>query len=153
MKYWKLYIVIAIVGVVSGGCVLINTQAEKINTLTENNKKLTAMFEEQKAINTDYQARITRLNQLDIKYTQELASAKNEIDRLRDDILNGTKRVYIKAECPKSDSDTSSSLDVSRPTPVARDTEENILNLVEQIETLERQYLGLRDYYFTECIH
>ncbi|MGK5615431.1 lysis system i-spanin subunit Rz [Proteus mirabilis] len=153
MKYWKLYIVIAIVGVVSGGCVLINTQAEKINKLTENHKKLTAMLEEQKAINTDYQARITRLNQLDIKYTQELASAKNEIDRLRDDIRNGTKRVYIKAECPKSDSDTSSSLDVSRPTPVARDTEENILNLVEQIETLERQYLGLRDYYFTECIH
>lgn len=153
MKHWKLYIVIAIVGIVAGGGVLINAQAKRINTLTENNKELTAMFEEQKAINTDYQARIERLNQLDTRHTQELVSAKNEIDRLRDDIRNGTKRVYIKAECPKSDSDTSSSLDVSRPTPVARDTEENILNLVEQIEILERQYLGLRDYYFTECIH
>ncbi len=151
MKHWKLYIVIVIVGIVAGGCVLINSQAEKINTLAENNKKLTATLEEQKAINTDYQVRIERLNQLDTRHTQELVNAKNEIDRLRDDIRNGSKRVYIKAECPTFDSGTSSSLDVSRSTPVARDTEENILNLVEQIETLERQYLGLRDYYLTEC--
>ncbi|MCT6517117.1 lysis protein [Proteus vulgaris] len=158
MKHWKLYIVIVIVGIIAGGCVLINaqakrinTQAEKINTLTKNNKELTNTLEEQKAINADYQVRIELLNQLDIKYTQELASAKNEIDGLRDDIRNGSKRVYVKAECPKSDGNTSPGLDVSRPTPVARDTEENILNLVEQIETLEKQYLGLRDYYFTEC--
>ena len=120
--------------------------------LSKDYNTATNQLSQQVEINKDYQARITRLNQLDIKYTQELASAKNEIDGLRDDIRNGTKRVYIKAECPKSDSSTSSSLDVSRPTPVERDTEENILNLVEQIETLESQYLGLRDYTNTECL-
>ncbi|WP_231039919.1 hypothetical protein [Proteus alimentorum] len=55
MKYWKFYIVVVIVGIVAGGCVLINSQAEKINTLAENNKELTTTLEEQKAINTDYQ--------------------------------------------------------------------------------------------------
>lgn len=139
------------VGIVAGGCALINAQAKRINTLTENNKELTTALEEQKDINIDYQARIERLNQLDTRHTQELVNAKNEISRLRDISERNPERVYIKAECPTSDSGTPSSLDVSRPTPVARDTEENILNLMEQIETLERQYLGLRDYYFTEC--
>ncbi|UZK74082.1 lysis protein [Proteus mirabilis] len=151
MKHWKLYIVVVMVGIVAGGCALINAQAKRINTLTENNKELTTALEEQKDINIDYQARIERLNQLDTRHTQELVNAKNEISRLRDISERNPERVYIKAECPTSDSGTPSSLDVSRPTPVARDTEENILNLMEQIETLERQYLGLRDYYFTEC--
>ncbi|HEK3092524.1 TPA: lysis protein, partial [Proteus mirabilis] len=51
MKHWKLYIVIMIVGIVAGGCVLINAQAKRINALTENNKELTVTLEEQKAIN------------------------------------------------------------------------------------------------------
>ena len=151
MKHWKLYIVVVMVGIVAGGCALINAQAKRINTLTENNKELTTALEEQKDINTDYQVRIERLSQLDTRHTQELVNAKNEISRLRDISERNPERVYIKAECPTSDSGTPSGLDVSRPTTVARDTEENILNLMEQIENLERQYLGLRDYYFTEC--
>lgn len=140
------------VGVILMMSVGMTWQGNRIGKLKASNAELTSQLSQQVEINKDYQARITRLNQLDIKHTQELASAKNEIDGLRDDIRNGTKRVYIKAECPKSDSSTSSSLDVSRPTPVERDTEENILNLVEQIETLESQYLGLRDYTNTECL-
>ncbi|HEK2044898.1 TPA: lysis protein, partial [Proteus mirabilis] len=41
MKHWKLYIVVVMVGIVAGGCALINAQAKRINTLTENNKELT----------------------------------------------------------------------------------------------------------------
>ncbi|MGK5615606.1 lysis system i-spanin subunit Rz, partial [Proteus mirabilis] len=66
---------------------------------------------QQVEINKDYQARITRLNQLDIKYTQELASAKNEIDRLRVSSERNPERVYIKAECPKSEGVTTASMD------------------------------------------
>lgn len=84
MKYWKLYIVIVIVGIVAGGCALINAQTKRINMLTENNKALTSTLEEQRAINADYQVRIERLNQLDTRHTQELVNAKNEISRLRD---------------------------------------------------------------------
>ena len=36
---------------------------------------------QQVEINKDYQARITRLNQLDIRHSQELASAKSERTR------------------------------------------------------------------------
>ncbi|MBG3139128.1 lysis protein, partial [Proteus mirabilis] len=95
MKHWKLYIVVVMVGIVAGGCALINAQAKRINTLTENNKELTTALEEQKDINIDYQARIERLNQLDTRHTQELVNAKNEISRLRDISERNPERVYI----------------------------------------------------------
>lgn len=108
-------------------------------------------FSEQVAITADYEKRINSLHELDTKHTTELTNAKAEIDKLRDDVRSGRKRVYINAQCPSTESGSTSSVDVSRPTPVARDTEENILNLEEQFETLEKQYLGLRDWYFAEC--
>ncbi|MHB2163310.1 lysis system i-spanin subunit Rz [Proteus mirabilis] len=89
-------------GIVAGGCVLINAQAKRINTLIENNKKLTVTLEDQKAINADYQVRIERLNQLDTRHTQELVNAKNEINQLRDISERNPERVYIKANSPKS---------------------------------------------------
>ncbi|SUC18448.1 phage endopeptidase [Proteus mirabilis] len=82
MKYGKLYAVITMVGIIVGGYWVVNWQANRINSLTDINKKLAVALEEQKSINTDYQARIMRLNQLDIQYTQELANAKNEISPL-----------------------------------------------------------------------
>ncbi|EEU7555245.1 lysis protein, partial [Salmonella enterica] len=64
--------------------------------LSKDYNTATNQLSQQVEINKDYQARITRLNQLDIKYTQELASAKNEIDTLRDAVNSGSKRVYVK---------------------------------------------------------
>ena len=151
MKHWKFYIVIMIVGIVVGGCVLINAQAKRINTLTENNKKLTATLEEQKAINTDYQVRIERLNQLDTRHTQELVNAKNEIIRLRDISERHPERVYIKAECPKSTITPTSELDdatTARPTDTAI---RNYWLLRERIAETEQMVNGLQDYIRTEC--
>ncbi|HCR3456937.1 TPA: lysis protein [Proteus mirabilis] len=151
MKHWKLYIVIVIMGIVAGGCVLINSQAEKINTLAENNKKLTATLEEQKAINTDYQVRIERLNQLDTRHTQELVNAKNEISRLRDISERNPERMYIKAECPKSTSNPTTSMGdatTARPTDTAI---RNYWLLRERIAQSEQVILGLQDYINTEC--
>lgn len=153
MKHWKLYIVIMIVGIVAGGCVLINAQAKRINALTENNKELTVTLEEQKAINTDYQARIERLNQLDIRHTQELVNAKNEISRLRDISERNPERVYIKAECPKSTSNPATSMDdaiTARPTDTAI---RNYWLLRERIAESEQVILGLQDYIRTECVN
>lgn len=152
MKHWKFYIVIMIVGIVAGGCVLINAQAKRINTLTENNKKLTATLEEQKAINTDYQVRIERLNQLDTRHTQELVNAKNEIIRLRDISERHPERVYIKAECPKSTDNPPSELanaTTARPTDTAI---RNYWLLRERIAESEQVILGLQDYIRTECM-
>ena len=152
MKHWKFYIVIVIVGIIAGGCVLINLQAEKINMLTENNKKLTATLEEQKAINVDYQARITRLNQLDIKYTQELASAKNEINTLRDAVNSGNKRVYVKAECPAVTKNPTESGSDEATARLNKAVEQDYLRLREMIVENEKQTLYLQNYIKTECL-
>ncbi|MBG2802674.1 lysis protein [Proteus mirabilis] len=153
MKHWKLYIVIVIVGIVAGGCVLINTQAKRINILTENNKELTTTLEEQKAINTDYKERIERLNQLDTRHTQELVNAKNEISQLRDLSERNPEWVYIKAECPKNASNPATSLDdatTARPTDTAI---RNYWLLRERITQSEQVILGLQDYIRAECVN
>lgn len=152
MKHWKFYIVVVMVGIVAGGCALINAQAKRINTLTENNKELTVTLEEQKAINTDYQARIERLNQLDTRHTQELVNAKNEISRLRDISERNPERVYIKAECPKSTSNPTISMDdatTARPTDTAI---RNYWLLRERIAESEQMIKGLQDYIRQVCI-
>ncbi|HEK0807989.1 TPA: lysis protein [Proteus mirabilis] len=152
MKHWKLYIVVVMVGIVAGGCVLINAQAKRINTLIENNKELTTALEEQKAINTDYQVRIERLNQLDIRHTQELVNAKNEINRLRDLSERHPERVYIKAECPKISATPTTSMDDAT---TARPTDSAIRNywlLRERIAQSEQVILGLQDYIRQECV-
>lgn len=152
MKHWKLYIVVVMVGIVAGGCVLINAQAKRINTLIENNKELTTALEEQKAINTDYQVRIERLNQLDIRHTQEFVNAKNEINRLRDLSERYPERVYIKAECPKISATPTTSMDDAT---TARPTDSAIRNywlLRERIAQSEQVILGLQDYIRQECV-
>ncbi|NBN71401.1 lysis protein [Proteus sp. G2618] len=151
MKHWKLYIVIVIVGIIAGGGVLINAQAKRINTLTENNKELMSTLEEQKAINTDYQVRIERLNQLDTRHTQELVNAKNEISRLRDISERNPERVYIKAECPKIPTTSTTSMDdatTARPTDTAI---RNYWLLRERIAQSEQIIKGLQNYIDTQC--
>ncbi|HGN0855308.1 TPA: lysis system i-spanin subunit Rz, partial [Proteus mirabilis] len=77
------------VGVILMMSVGMTWQGNRIGKLKASNAELTSQLSQQVEINKDYQARITRLNQLDIKYTQELASAKNEINTLRDAVSSG----------------------------------------------------------------
>ncbi|MBG5986702.1 lysis protein [Proteus vulgaris] len=153
MRYGKLYAIIALVGIIVGSYWVINWQANRINSLTDINKKLAVALEEQKSINTDYQARIMRLNQLDIQYTQELANAKNEISRLRDISERHPERVYIKAECPKSKTTPATSLAyaiTARPTDTAI---RNYWLLRERIAESEQVIKGLQDYIRVECVN
>lgn len=119
--------------------------------LKDNYRRLSSQFAEQVAINKDYQERVQKLHELDTRHTQELTNAKTEIDNLRDAVKSGNKREYVRAECPKSGTDTTSGMDDSRPATLARDAEPDYFDLLGQLETLEKQYLGLREYYFTEC--
>ncbi|MEQ5208667.1 lysis protein [Proteus sp. fly-1067] len=126
--------------------------SESITKLEKDKSSLTDQLSQQIENNKDYQARITRLNQLDIKYTQELASAKNEISRLRDISDRNPERVYIKAECPKISITPTTSLDdatTARPTDTAI---RNYWLLRERIVQSEKVILGLQDYIRTECI-
>ncbi|EPO8032102.1 lysis protein [Proteus mirabilis] len=152
MKYGKLYAVIAMVGIIVGGYWVINWQANRINLLVETNKELTEALEEQKSINTDYQARIMRLNQLDIQYTQELASAKNEINTLRDAVNSGSKRVYVKAECPAVTKNPTESGSNETTARLNKAVEQDYLRLREMIVENEQQTLYLQNYIKTECL-
>ncbi|HHE4706824.1 TPA: lysis protein, partial [Proteus mirabilis] len=125
---------------------------ESLTKLEKDNSSLTNQLSQQININKDYQARITRLNQLDVRHSQELASAKNEIDRLRDAVNSGSKRVYIKAECPKVKTTPSTSLayaTTARPTDTAI---RNYWLLRERIAESEQMIKGLQDYIKQECM-
>ncbi|WPD01049.1 lysis system i-spanin subunit Rz [Proteus terrae] len=128
-------------------------QAGKIDELKESNQSLTEQLSQQVEINKDYQARITRLNQLDIRHSQELASAKNEIDRLRVNAERNPDRVYIKAECPTVTKNSTASMDdatTARPTDTAI---RNYWILRERIAKSEQMIKGLQDYIRVECIN
>ncbi|HGJ5869230.1 lysis protein [Arsenophonus nasoniae] len=104
-------------------------------------------LDKQTELKNSYLKNVKLLHQLDTKRTQELNHAKAEITRLTDDLHNGTKRLYVKAVCAKSDNitATTTSVDDARPTQLAPDAERNYLRLRRQLETLESQFLGLRE--------
>ncbi|HHE4677964.1 TPA: lysis protein [Proteus mirabilis] len=125
---------------------------ESLTKLEKDNSSLTNQLSQQININKDYQARITRLNQLDVRHSQELVNAKNEISRLRDISERNPERVYIKAECPKSTSNSTTSMDdatTARPTDTAI---RNYWLLRERIAESEQMIKGLQDYIKQECM-
>ncbi|WP_146748327.1 lysis protein, partial [Photorhabdus sp. S8-52] len=108
------------------------------------------LLEQQNEI-VNQQERIRRLSELDNQHTKELANAKSEIDALRDDVAAGRRRLLVKATCPVSETASSTGLDGSRPARLEKDAEQDYLRLLGELETLEAQFLGLRDYMKTEC--
>ncbi|WP_350444588.1 lysis protein [Proteus vulgaris] len=132
--------------------VMFLTESIKNTALEHDNKSLTEQLSQQVEINKDYQARITRLNQLDIRYSQELASAKNEINTLRDAVSSGNKRVYIKAECPAVTKNSTESGSNETTARLNKAVEQDYLRLREMIVENEQQTLYLQDYIKTECL-
>lgn len=127
-------------------------QAGKIDELKESNQSLTEQLSQQVEINKDYQARITRLNQLDIRHSQELASAKNEINTLRDAVNSGNKRVYVKAECTAVSNNSTESGSDEATARLNKAVEQDYLRLREMIVENEQQTLYLQSYINTECL-
>lgn len=124
-----------------------------IDELEKDKSSLTKQLSQQIDINKDYQARITRLNQLDIRYSQELASAKNEINTLRDAVNSGDKRVYVKAECPAVTQNSTESGSNETSARLNKAFEQDYLRLREMIVENEQQTLYLQDYIRTECVN
>ncbi|WP_347877556.1 MULTISPECIES: lysis protein [Providencia] len=155
---WKM-IAIALVGVIALGG-LLNWEVSKNQKLTtslnESNSKieqLTDELSEQKEINADYEKRINSLHELDTKHTTELTNAKAEIDRLRIDVSNGAKRVYVNAKCPKTEANPSESGSNESSARLSEATEQDYWRLREMMAESEKQTLYLQDYIRTECLH
>ncbi|EPB6939409.1 TPA: lysis protein [Proteus mirabilis] len=120
--------------------------------LSKDYNTATTQLSQQVEINKDYQARITRLNQLDVRHSQELASAKNEIDTLRDAVNSGSKRVYVKAECPAVTKNPTESGSNEATARLNKAVEQDYLRLREMIVENEQQTLYLQNYIKTECL-
>lgn len=120
--------------------------------LSKDYNTATNQLSQQVEINKGYQARITRLNQLDIRYSKELASAKNEINTLRDAVNSGSKRVYVKAECPAVTKNPTESGSNEATARLNKAVEQDYLRLREMIVENEQQTLYLQNYIKTECL-
>ncbi|WP_338421418.1 lysis protein [Morganella morganii] len=120
--------------------------------LKDNYQLLSSQFAEQVAINKDYKSRIQSLHELDTMYTQELTNAKTEIDSLRDAVKSGTKRVYIKAECPKAGTYTTESGSNEAAPRLSEATEQDYWRLREMMAENEKQTLYLQGYIKTQCL-
>lgn len=140
------------VGVILAMTIAIGWQSGRIDKLKDSNAELTTQLSQQVEINKDYQARITRLNQLDIKYTQELINAKNEINTLRDAVSSSSKRVYVKAECPAVTKNPTESGSNEATARLNKAVEQDYLRLREMIVENEQQTLYLQNYINTECL-
>ncbi|CDL83178.1 lysis protein [Xenorhabdus szentirmaii] len=115
-----------------------------------NNGQITEIQQLNDTIN--YQnTHIEMLHELDSKYTQELANAKSKINQLSNDLRANTQRVYVKANCPVLKTTTTSSVGGSRPAKLAKDAEQDYVHLLGELETLEAQFLGLREWSMAEC--
>lgn len=132
--------------------VIISWQAIRIDKLRDERNSLTSQLSEQVAINKDYKSRIQSLHELDTMYTQELTNAKTEIDNLRDAVKSGTKRVYIKAECPKVGTNTTEGGSNEAAPRLSEATEQDYWRLREMIAENEKQTLYLQDYIKTQCL-
>ena len=109
-------------------------------------------FSEQVAITADYEKRINSLHELDTKHTTELTNAKAEIDQLRIAAERNPERVYIRASCPKGETNSTSSVDDGT---AARPTDSAIRNywlLRQRIAESKQMILGLQDYIRSECL-
>ncbi len=120
--------------------------------LKDSYQLLSSQLTEQIAINEGYKSRIQSLHELETTYTQELTNAKTEIDSLCDAVKSGTKRVYIKAECPKSGTNTTESGSNEAAPRLSEATEQDYWRLREMMTENEKQTLYLQDYIRTECL-
>ncbi|HHV7358369.1 lysis protein [Morganella morganii] len=119
--------------------------------LKDNYRLLSSQFAEQVAINKDYQERAQKLHELDTRHTQELANAKIEIGRLRVAADRNPERVYIRASCPKTGSDTATGMDDAAPARPDDTAVRNYWLLSERIAESEQMIKGLQDYIKNEC--
>lgn len=124
----------------------------QMQSLSSELKEITQVANQQKADLENIQRQRVQAAELDIKVTQELANAKSEIEHLRTDLGNGTKRLRIAASCPKLPEATASSGKPDATSPRLNDSaERDYLSLVERIRQSETMINGLQSYIRTQC--
>ncbi|EMG6526490.1 lysis protein [Providencia rettgeri] len=135
-----------------GLCIALFFSTKEMIELGKENKGLKKANSSLVAEIADYEKRINSLHELDTKHTTELTNAKAEIDQLRIAAERNPERVYIRASCPKGETNSTSGMDdeaTARPTDSAIG---NYWLLRQRIAESKQMILGLQDYIRTECL-
>lgn len=124
----------------------------QMQSLSSELKEITQVANQQKADLENIQRQRVQAAELDIKVTQELANAKSEVERLRNGLGNGTKRLHIAASCPKLPQTTATASKPDATSPRLNDSvEQDYLSLIERIRQSETMINGLQSYIRTQC--
>lgn len=124
----------------------------QMQSLSSELKEITQAANQQKEDLENIQRQRVQAAELDIKVTQELANAKSEVERLRADLGNGTKRLRIAASCPRLPEATAATGKPDATSPRLNDSvERDYLSLVERIRQSETMINGLQSYIRTQC--
>ena len=124
----------------------------RLQTANSSLKEITQVANQQKADLENIQRQRVQAAELDIKVTLKLANAISEIERLRTDLGNGTKRLHIAASCPKLPEATAATGKPDATSPrYGAEFERNYLSLVERIRQSETMINGLQSYIRTQC--
>lgn len=101
-----------------------------------------------KAANESAVQALVARDTLDKKYFEEMTHARNENDRLRADVAAGTKRLLVRAACPKSVPTVArtSGVDDAREPELTATAGQDYIRLRVQIVTTESQLAGLQAY-------
>lgn len=83
--------------------------------------------------------------ELDAKYTKDLADAQTVIDKLRDDVAAGTKRLSVRARCLPKTTATGSVGD-DGAAELSSDSRQDYYRLREQLATSDKQVRYLQGY-------
>ncbi|CDH08092.1 putative Rac prophage; prophage lambda endopeptidase [Xenorhabdus bovienii str. oregonense] len=148
LTHYTIIVLIVTTGIASFGSYHYSTEYEKQKKA--NGRQATEIQQLTDTLN-DQNTHIDMLHEQDAKRLKVLANAKSKIDQLSDDLRTNTQRVFVKAECPVRETAAPSGVDSSRPARLEKDAEQDYVRLLGELETLESQFLGLRDYVNTEC--
>ena len=116
------------------------------------NKAASLAQQRQDTIN-DMQVRQHDVAALDAKYTGELADAKATIEKLRDDVASGRKRLQLNARCPSTDKTTGTpGVDDAGTARLTDTAQRDYFTLRERINISTKQIAGLQGYIANICL-
>lgn len=125
----------------------------EVNKQSARADKAASLAQQRQDTINDMQVRQRDVAALDAKYTGELADAKATIEKLRDDVASGRKRLQLNATCPHTDkSPGTTSLDDGTSARLTDAAQRDYFTLRERIETAGKQIIGLQEYVANICL-
>ncbi|MBW9432843.1 lysis protein [Atlantibacter hermannii] len=148
-KYWLSLVVLVLTGALA---FLVNRYRENaIEYKKQRDEKTHALSLANDTIN-DMQVRQREVAALDVKYTKELADARENIKQLERDVAAGRKRLQISARCPANGATSATGMDDGAGPRLTDAAERYYFTLRDRIETVTKQLTGLQEYVREQCL-